>query len=388
MIDKELLIKKYNENFENTHKKDGFFQAPGRVNLIGEHTDYNNGFVLPMAINRRIYVYIQLRDDDAINLYSIDLDRFYTTTIKKVQFNDQNNWSNYIIGVVSELKKDGFKLPGFNMIFTGDIPQGAGLSSSAALEVATVTALSNLNNFDISSVDKALIAQRAENKFVGVDCGIMDQYISCLGEKDHALLIDCDSYDYEKVPFKDKKYQILIIDSKVQRGLVDSKYNLRRQQCNNVVKFFNDNFSKDIQSLRDININELFRYQDKLNEDDYKRASHVLTENRRVLDFCDSIENKNYEKAGRLMYASHLSLKDDFEVSCPELDFLVDTAMKAKGVLGARMTGAGFGGCTVNLIEKDYKSKIVNMIKDTYNQEYKKDPDFYISNPAAGAGKF
>ena len=354
-MEKSILKEHYKNNFKNTKKRDGFFFAPGRVNLIGEHTDYNNGFVLPMAIDRRIYAYLQVRDDKQINIYSIDLDRYYTTTTEKLKFNEENSWSNYIVGVVSELQKEGYHPSGFNMTFSGDIPQGAGLSSSAALEVVTVYGLAELNNFEISPVKKALIAQSAENNFVGVECGIMDQYISCLGEKDKALLIDCDSYDYNKVPIQNKKYQFLIIDSKVQRGLVDSEYNLRRQQCNNVVKYFKENFAEDIESLRDININELFRHEDKINETDYKRATHVLTENRRVLEFADSVEDGNYEKAGQLMYASHLSLKNEYEVSCEELDFLVETALELKGVLGARMTGAGFGGCTVNLIKKDYK---------------------------------
>lgn len=387
-MEKNILKENYENNFENTKKRDGFFFAPGRVNLIGEHTDYNNGFVLPMAIDRRIYAYLQLRDDNQINLYSIDLDRFFTTNTKQLTFNKENSWSNYIIGVVSELQKEGYKPAGFNMVFTGDIPQGAGLSSSAALEVVTVSGLAELNDFTISPVKKALIAQSAENNFVGVECGIMDQYISCLGEKDNALLIDCESYDYQKVPIENKKYQFLIIDSKVQRGLVDSEYNLRRKQCNNVVKYFNKNYEEEIESLRDININELFRHKDKLNETDYKRATHVLTENRRVLKFADSVENGNYEKAGQLMYASHLSLKDEYEVSCKELDFLVESALDLRGVLGARMTGAGFGGCTVNLIKKEYKSKIINNIKVNYKKEYNKEPDFYSSRPARGASSF
>ncbi|HMA59170.1 MAG TPA: galactokinase [Halanaerobiales bacterium] len=387
-MEKSILKEHYKNNFKNTKKRDGFFFAPGRVNLIGEHTDYNNGFVLPMAIDRRIYAYLQVRDDKQINIYSIDLDRYYTTTTEKLKFNEENSWSNYIVGVVSELQKEGYHPSGFNMTFSGDIPQGAGLSSSAALEVVTVYGLAELNNFEISPVKKALIAQSAENNFVGVECGIMDQYISCLGEKDKALLIDCDSYDYNKVPIQNKKYQFLIIDSKVQRGLVDSEYNLRRQQCNNVVKYFKENFAEDIESLRDININELFRHEDKINETDYKRATHVLTENRRVLEFADSVEDGNYEKAGQLMYASHLSLKNEYEVSCEELDFLIETALELKGVLGARMTGAGFGGCTVNLIKKDYKSKIINSIKTEYKKEYKKEPDFYTSRPAQGASSY
>lgn len=387
-MDKSILKDNYNKHFENTTLSDGFYAAPGRVNLIGEHTDYNDGFVLPMAIDKKIYAYLQLRDDKKINLYSIDFDLTFKTTTEQLKFNKKNSWSNYIIGVVSELKKEGYNPKGFNMVFTGDIPMGAGLSSSAALEVVTAFGLDDLNNFNIDPFKKAVIAQKAENNFVGVNCGIMDQYISVLGEKDKALLIDCENYEHEEVPFKDQDYEFLIIDSKVERGLVDSKYNERRKQCDNVVKFFKNNVGEEVKSLRDININELFRYENKLNDLDYKRATHVLTENRRVLKFSQQLEKKEYSKAGRLMYASHLSLKDEFEVSTEELDFLVEKAMKINGVLGARMTGAGFGGCTVNLIKTENKEQIIKSLKESYSNEYNKSPDFYLSRPAKGVGKF
>lgn len=387
-MDKDLLKNNYKNRFKDTNLADEYFYAPGRVNLIGEHTDYNNGFVLPMAIDRRIYIYIQLRADNEINLYSIDLKSSFKTNTEKLGYNKKNNWSNYIVGVVSELKKEGFKPQGFNMVFTGDIPQGAGLSSSAALEVATVTGLSKLNNFNINPVDKALISQRAENNFVDVDCGIMDQYISILGIKDQALLIDCKDYDYEKVPIKDEKYKFLIIDSKVQRGLVDSEYNLRREQCNNVVNFFKKSLDKKVNSLRDIKFEELIEYKEKLNSVDYKRAFHVLSENDRVLKFSKNVKEKDYNKAGRLMYYSHLSLKNDYEVSCKQLDFLADKALKLEGVLGSRMTGAGFGGCTVNLIKKDQKNEIIDSIKTSYRDKFNKEPDFYLTRPQKGADSF
>ncbi|MFO7815049.1 MAG: galactokinase [Halanaerobiales bacterium] len=387
-MDKNILKKNYNEHFDNTDLSDGFYSAPGRVNLIGEHTDYNNGFVLPMAIDKRIYAYLQLRDDKRIKLYSIDFDLFFKTATSELKYNEKNNWSNYIIGVVSELKKEGYNPQGFNMVFTGDIPIGAGLSSSAALEVVTAFGLDDLNNYKIEPVEMALISQKAENNFVGVNCGIMDQYISALGEKDNALLIDCESYEYKRVPLKDKKYEILIIDSKVERGLVDSEYNKRREQCHNVVNFFKNNVGEEVQTLRDININELFRYEQKLNDLDYKRAAHVLTENRRVLKFSEYLENKEYKKAGNLMYASHLSLKEEYEVSTEELDFLVKKALELKNVLGARMTGAGFGGCTVNLIKSSDKDQIIESLKQSYLNEYNKEPDFYYSRPAKGVAKF
>ncbi len=385
---KNILKNNYDKHFDNTGLSDGFYSAPGSVNLIGEHTDYNNGFVLPMAIDKNIFAYIQLRDDKKINLYSIDFDLSFKTTTDELKFNEGNNWSNYILGVVSELKKEGYNFKGFNMVFTGEIPLGADLSFSAALEVVTVFGLDNLNNFNMDPVKKAVIAQKAENNFVGVNCRIMDQYISVLGKKDKALLIDCDSYEYEEVPFKDNDYEILIVDSKVERDLVDSEYNKRKEQCNNVVKFFKKNVGEEVESLRDVNINELFRYQHKLKNLDYKRATHVLTENRRVLKFSDHLEKKEYTKAGRLMFASHLSLKDEFEVSTEELDLLVEKAMELNGVLGAKMIGAGFGGCTVNLIKTSNRDQIIETLKEIYANEYNKEPDFYFSRPAKGVKEF
>jgi len=387
-MNKNILKDSYNKHFNNTGLSDGFYSAPGKVNLIGEHTNYNDGFVLPIAIDKKIYAYLQLRDDNKINLYSIDFDLSFETTTEKLKYNEENNWSNYIIGVVSELKKEGYNPKGFNMVFTGDLPIGAGLSSSAALEVLTTFGLDDLNNFKIDSFKKAVIAQKSENNFVGVNCGIMDQYISVFGEKDKALLIDCESHEHEEVPFKDEDYQFLIIDSKIKRGLIDSKYNKRRKQCNNVVKFFKENVGEEVETLRDVNINELFRYENKLKDLDYKRATHVLTENRRALKFSEHLEQNEYSKAGSLMYASHLSLKDEFEVSTSELDFLVEKAMELKGVLGAKMTGAGFGGCTVNLIKNENKEQIIENLKESYLNEYDMEPDFYLTRPVNGAGKF
>ena len=387
-MDKNILKNNYNRQFDDTGLKDGFYSAPGSINLIGAHTDYNDGFVLPIAIDKKIYAYLQLRDDEKIKLYSIDFDLSFETTVEKLKYNKNDSWSNYITGVVSELKKEGYNPDGFNMVFTGKIPIGVGLGSSAALEVVTAFGLDDLNNFKIDSFKKAVIVQKAENNFVGVNCGIMDQYISAMGEKDKALLIDCESNEHEEVPFKNKDYEILIIDSKVERGLIGSKYNERREQCDNVVKFFKENVGEEVESLRDVNINELFRYQNKLNNLDYKRATHVLTENRRVLKFSEHLENQEYSKAGRLMYASHLSLKDEFEVSTAELDFLVEKAMEQKDVLGARMTGAGFGGCTVNLIKTESKEEIIKILKDSYSNKYNIEPDFYLSRPVKGAGEF
>jgi galactokinase len=281
----------------------------------------------------------------------------------------------------------GKKLQGFNLIFTGNIPQGSGLSSSAALEVVTALAISDLHKIDIEAVELALLAQRAENNFVNVQCGIMDQYISRLGKKDNALLIDCRTNEYLLVPFENEEYQIVICNSKVERGLVDSEYNKRRKECNQAVEFFAEKLDKNIKALRDLDLDTLHRYKEELSETVYKRAHHVISENKRVLAAKKALEANDMNNLGKLLYASHKSLSDDYEVSCDELDLLVDLASQQKGVKGARMTGAGFGGCTVNLVNKEYTADFVEKIKNKYYEKTNLKADIYITNPASGARK-
>ncbi|MFW6280911.1 MAG: galactokinase, partial [Halanaerobium sp.] len=349
-MNKELLLKKYQNKFEDTSLAKGVYAAPGRVNLIGEHTDYNDGFVMPMAIEKDIRMVIQLREDKKVMAYSLDYDKLLEFEIDNLLYDEENIWVNYIKGIIDELQKLGKKLQGFNLIFTGDIPQGSGLSSSAALEVSTALAISDLHKIKLEAVELALLAQRAENNFVNVQCGIMDQYISRLGKKDNALLIDCRTNQYQLVPFANKDYKIVICNSKVERGLVDSEYNNRRKECNQAVEFFAEKLGKNITALRDLDLDTLDEYKAELPETVYKRAHHVISENQRVLTAKNALKNNDMNKFGKLLYASHKSLRDDYEVSCKELDLLVELASQEKGARGARMTGAGFGGCTVNLV--------------------------------------
>ena len=385
-MNKQELWNKFGSTFRDFDLENGAYKAPGRVNLIGEHTDYNDGFVMPMAIEKNITMLAQLRPDRKVKAYSLDYDKIAEFDLDNLEYDEDNIWLNYIMGVVDEIQKTGEKLQGFNLMFTGNVPQGSGLSSSAALEVVTALAVTDLHKIKMDGVEMALVAQRAENNFVGVQCGIMDQYISRLGKKDHALLIDCRSNEYELVPFENDDYQIVICNSKVERGLVDSEYNQRRKECNQAVEFFAAKENHKITALRDVDLETVEKYKDELDENVYKRAHHVVSENERVLASKKALEADDMQKFGDLMYSSHKSLSEDYEVSCKELDILVNLAAK-EDIEGARMTGAGFGGCTVNLVKKDKVNKFVENIKEKYKAETDIDPEIYVSNPGSGARK-
>ena len=385
-MNKQELWDKFGKTFRDYDLESGAYKAPGRVNLIGEHTDYNDGFVMPMAIEKEITMLAQLRPDKKIKFYSLDYDQLVEYDLENLEYDEENVWANYLMGVIDEIQKLGESLQGFNLMFTGNVPQGSGLSSSAALEVVTALAVTDLHKIKIDGVEMALLAQRAENNFVGVQCGIMDQYISRLGKKDHALLIDCRTNDYELVPFKNENYQIVICNSKVERGLVDSEYNQRRSECNQAVDFFAEKEDKNITALRDVDLETVVKYKDQLKENVYKRAHHVVSENERVLASKQALEADDMQKFGDLMYASHKSLSEDYEVSCKELDILVKLAAEEE-VEGARMTGAGFGGCTVNLVKKDKVDDFVKNIKENYKAETGIEAEVYVSNPGDGARK-
>ncbi|MFW6265089.1 MAG: galactokinase [Bacillota bacterium] len=371
--------------FDDTGLAKALFAAPGRVNLIGEHTDYNDGFVLPMAIDKKMQMIVQLREDQVVRAYSLDYDVENIFSLLDYEYEEENMWANYIKGVVDELLKEGFDLKGFNLVFTGDVPQGSGLSSSAALEVVTAFALAELQQLSIKGVEMALLCQRAENNFVGVNCGIMDQYISRLGKKDYTLMIDCRSNEYELIPFKSNEYKIVICNSKVSRGLVDSEYNQRRKECEEAVEFFQDKLEHNVEALRDISFEEFEKYAADLPEIVAKRAKHVISENNRVLTAAAALKNNDFETFGKLMIESHQSLREDYQVSCKELDLLVELALEQKGVSGSRMTGAGFGGCTVTLIQEKHLDDFISNVSSSYYKETGIETEIYVSSPANGA---
>lgn len=385
MQDLSELWKIFKDKYTDTGLIKGAFSAPGRVNLIGEHTDYNDGFVLPMAIEREIIMLGQLRNDHKVIVFDLGYNTEISFSLNKLIPRCKNVWANYLMGVVDEIQKTGYILQGANIIFISNIPQKAGLSSSAALEIVTALTMTELNSLKIEPVKMARLCQQAENNFVGVACGIMDQYVSRLGRKGNVLLIDCRTNNYELIPFRDSNYQIVICDSKIRRDLINSEYNKRREECKKATEFFTHRFGHKVQALRDVTIEEFKQYKEHLPETIARRARHVILENYRVQASKKAIEAGDYITFGQLMIESHQSLKVDYEVSCEELDLLVDLALKQEGVLGARMTGAGFGGCTVNLLKREN----VNIFKKTIQKKYKRItgiiPDTYITIPADGA---
>ena len=359
--------------------------APGRVNLIGEHTDYNDGYVFPMAIGHRVDVAGRRRDDARVRLVSLDYDaeaRF--SLAEPIAFDEAHRWSNYLRGVFAELQREGVALGGVELVFTGDVPLGAGLSSSAALEVATARLLCAL--FDVERTERQLarLCQRAENDFVGNRCGIMDPFISLLGRRDHALLIDCRSLDYALVPLDLAGHHILVCDSGVRHTLVDSAYNERREQCEAGVAILAERIPK-IRALRDVTAEQLEVARAELPPTVHRRCTHVVAENDRVLASRAALEAGDLAGFGRAMNASHDSLRDDYEVSCPEVDALVGLARALPGVLGARITGGGFGGCTVNLVTGEAAARFPEAVLSPYRERTGKEPRLFVSAAADGA---
>lgn len=359
-------------------------RAPGRVNLIGEHTDYNDGFVLPVAIERDMMVALAPRADREVNLYSLDFGEAATFSLDEMRKDEEHAWSNYARGVAQELQQAGVSLVGLDAVTQGNVPIGAGLSSSAAFEVAMALAFILAAGAPLDRVQVALIAQRAENRFVGMQCGIMDQFVSALGQEGHALFIDTRDLSHRAVPLPEG-VRVVICDTMTRRGLVGSAYNERRRQCEEAVRIL-QGVLPGIRALRDVTAGDLARYGHLLPPVVLKRARHVVTENARVLDAIRALEAGRPEEFGRLMDASHASLRDDFEVSSPELNLMVEVARGAPGCLGARMTGAGFGGATVNLVREGQVPAFVEAVGAGYQARTGLKPEITVTRAAAGAG--
>lgn len=360
-------------------------RAPGRVNLIGEHTDYNEGFVFPMALDFQIFLAARRRADDDVAIYAADFDQTVTFSLNRpLRYDQEKRWSNYLRGVLAMLQEAGIKPCGMEIAFRGNIPQGSGLSSSAALEVATAITVQKLLGFSMTKPQLARLCQRAENKFVGMNCGIMDQFISMMGRQEQALFLDCRSLDYQLVPLKLGDCRILICQSGVKHTLVDSEYNKRRQECEQGVRVFAERFP-ETKALRDVSLEQLESVKGELEPVVYRRSKHVISENGRVLDSIAALNQGDLKTFGQLMNASHNSLRDDYEVSCPEIDLLVDLAREVKGVLGTRITGGGFGGCTVTLIESQAVPEFRRHIVGNYQAKTGITPQIYISTAANGA---
>ncbi|HEV7329655.1 MAG TPA: galactokinase [Flavisolibacter sp.] len=358
-------------------------RSPGRVNVIGEHTDYNNGFVLPAAIDKAIYIGVSRREDEEIVLYSEEFEQEHRSTVSGVAISDKQ-WPNYILGVVDQLNKRGHTISGFNLNIDGDVPVGAGLSSSAAVECATAFALNELFGLGIDKMELALIGQKAEHTFAGVMCGIMDQFASVFGKEGHVIRLDCQSLEYQYVPLQLEGYKILLLNTNVKHSLSSSEYNTRRQECAEGVRLLQA-AGEPVESLRDANLIMVTKHLKDKNEVVYRRCKYIVEENQRLLMACEALEAGDLKTLGLNMYGSHEGLQHEYEVSCKELDFLVDAVRGNEAVLGARMTGGGFGGCTINIVREEAIDQLVTEVGKRYKEATGLDLTPYIAITANGS---
>lgn len=357
-------------------------RSPGRVNIIGEHTDYNEGFVLPAAIDKAAYVTISKNEGDAIGLYSEAYGQEHKSSVNSLR-PDEKHWPNYILGVADQLVRRGYPVGGFNLVLDGDVPLGAGLSSSAAIECATLFALNDLFRLNISTLDMVKMAQKAEQEFAGVMVGIMDMFASMHGKKNHLIRLDCRSHDFEYVPVKMDGIKILLLNTNVKHSLASSAYNQRRQECEQGVAEVKKHHPQ-VHSLRDVTVQQLQQYvKDPVI---LKRCKYVVEENERLLSGCAALQKGDVATMGKKMFGSHDGLSREYEVSCPELDFLVDQVRNEPAVLGARMMGGGFGGCTINLIREDAIDKLLPRISEAYLKAMKKELTPYVASIEDGTG--
>jgi galactokinase len=352
-------------------------RAPGRVNLIGEHTDYNAGFVLPLAIDRAVRIALAPRADQTVHVHSMDFDETAKFSLEDIK-RGAKGWLEYLKGVAWCLQRDGFLLTGWQGVMSGDVPVGAGLSSSAALEMATARAFTAASGIPWQPEAMGKLCQRAENQWVGVNCGIMDPLISAIGRADHALLIDCRSLEFQPVPFPSGT-TVVVLDTATRRGLVDSAYNERRAQCEAAARFFG------VPALRDVSLEMFEAAANRLDDRTRRRARHVVTENARTLQAADAMRRGDATTLGRLMNESHVSLRDDFEVSSRELDAMVECGRQEAPCLGIRMTGAGFGGCAVALVRTEGAQSFTTTVAERYQAATEHTPKVYVCRATKGA---
>jgi galactokinase len=372
-MDIEYVRSRFIKHFDGTT---GFvYTSPGRINLIGEHTDYNGGFVFPGAIDKGMIAEIKPNGTNKVRAYSIDLKDYVEFGLNEEDA-PHTSWARYIFGVCREMMKRGVEVKGFNTAFAGNVPLGAGMSSSAALESTYAFALNDL--FGENKVDKfelAKVGQATEHNYVGVNCGIMDQFASVFGKKDQLMRLDCRSLEYEYFPFKIDGYRLVLLDTVVKHELASSAYNKRRQSCEQVVKALQKHHP-EVELLRDADQQMLQEVKGEVSEEDFLRATYVINETQRVLDVCEALKKGDYEQVGRIMYEAHEGLSKQYEVSCKELDFLNQCA-KEDGVTGSRMMGGGFGGCTINLVHEDRYEAFIEDATKRFKEEFKRAPKVY-----------
>ena len=370
-MDTRIIEEKFKSLFGDNYM---VYASPGRVNLIGEHTDYNGGFVFPGAIDKGIYAAINPNGTDKVRAYSVDYNA-------QVEFgmNEEDapkeSWARYIFGVCREMKKRGFEPKGFDTVFVGDVPLGAGMSSSAALESTFANALNEIFNLNIDRFELARIGQSTEHNYCGVKCGIMDQFASVFGKKGHLMRLNCATMEFEYFPFNPEGYKVVLLDTVVKHELASSAYNKRRESCENACAHIKARHP-EVNFLSDATMEMLDEVKSEISEEDYKRAVYVIGEKQRVLDVCDALEKGDYETVGDRMFGTHYGMSKEYEVSCEELDFLNDVA-KQCGVTGSRVMGGGFGGCTINLVKEELYDNFIATAKKEYLAKFNREPKVY-----------
>ncbi|HEY6978848.1 MAG TPA: galactokinase [Chitinophagaceae bacterium] len=372
------ILKKFQDIFQ---QKPQLFYSPGRINLIGEHVDYNHGFVMPAAIDKGIWYAIAKNNTENINVYSADMNECLNISLHEIH--KIRGWKNYILGVVDQLQKRKYSFSGFNAVFGGNLSVGAGMSSSAALECGLAFALNTIFNLHVTRVDIALICQKAEHTFPGVQCGIMDQFANMMGVKEHVLLLDCDSLEYETLPFNMKDYSIVLINSKVHHELAGGEYNKRRKQCEEGLQLLKQNHPS-VQTFRDVKPEQVEVQKDILGEEVYMRCLYVTQEIQRTKEGAKHLQSNDMESFGKLMFKTHEGLRTLYNVSCTELDFLVDEAKQYPQIIGARLMGGGFGGCTINIIRKNNVDSIAKAIIKNYKKKFDIDAEYYVVSLSDG----
>lgn len=370
-MDTKQIQEKFRTLFGDTYR---VYTSPGRINLIGEHTDYNGGFVFPGAIDKGIYAAIQANGGDKVRVYSLDYEAMSEFGMREEDL-PQEAWARYIFGVVREIQKRGYRINGFDAVFAGDVPLGAGMSSSAALESTFAYAINDIYHLGIEKMELARIGQATEHNYCGVKCGIMDQFASIFGKEGHLIRLNCATMEYEYFPFHPEGYKVVLLDTCVKHELASSAYNKRRESCENACAHITKRHN-EVKFLSDATMDMLEEVREEISEEDYMRAKYVIGEKQRVLDVCDALERGDYVTVGDRMFGTHYGMSKEYEVSCDELDFLNDIARRC-GVTGSRVMGGGFGGCTINIVKEELYDDFVSTARNEFLNKFRHQPKTY-----------